>query len=246
MRTFLELSKNSMNTNVQTLILANNEVTISFKDIKNIHLSVYPPFGEVRVAAPLQTNLDSLRAYLSSKIGWIKKQQTKFLNQERLSPREFLTKESHYLRGQRYLLEIVTTAQKPQVLIKHETIQIFAKPNSSKQTKAQILEKWQRAELKKDVEKLLVKWQKILELEINSFTIRKMKTKWGSCSIENKIININLELIKKPVEYLEYVVVHELVHLIERKHNATFVAYLDKYLPNWQASKKELNQFILG
>lgn len=235
-----------MNTSTEKLYLANNEVVVSFKDIKNIHLSVYPPFGDIRVAAPLSTNLDSIRVYLSSKLSWIKKQQTKFLSQERLAPREFLTKESHYIRGKRYLLEIVETNKKPEVVLKHNKIKLLVAPNSDTLLKSQIYDKWQRKELKQDLETLLIKWQKIINVEINGFTIRKMKTKWGSCSIKRKQININLELIKKPVQYLEYIVVHELVHLIERNHNARFIAYMDLYLPNWQLLKQELNQLILG
>lgn len=168
------------------------------------------------------------------------------MSQERLAPREFLTKESHYIRGKRYLLEIVETNKKPEVVLKHNKIKLLVAPNSDTLLKSQIYDKWQRKELKQDLETLLIKWQKIINVEINGFTIRKMKTKWGSCSIKRKQININLELIKKPVQYLEYIVVHELVHLIERNHNARFIAYMDLYLPNWQLLKQELNQLILG
>lgn len=234
-----------MNTKNYNLVLGSMEVKVDIKDIKNVHLSVYPPNGEVKVSAPIGTNLDTLRVYLSSRISWIKKQQSSFKSQKRVSPREFLTKESHYIRGKRYLMEVKECTTTNSVELDHSVVKLKVAGGGDYTKKAKIYEKWQRQELKNDVNVLILKWENILEVKASRFILRKMKTKWGSCNPDTKTININLVLLEKPKDHLEYVIVHELVHLIERMHNANFIAYMDKFLPNWKQLKSELNQLTL-
>ena len=229
-----------MNTKIITL--GSIDIPVLLKDIKNVHLSVYPPHGEVRVSAPLKTNLDTLRVYLSSRITWIKKHQLKFNLQKRVSPREFLTRESHYIRGKRCLMEVITNSDHCGVEMDHTSIKLHLKSESDA---SKTYQKWQRSELKKDITTLLQKWEPEIGVKSSKFVIRKMKTRWGSCNPVLKTINLNLNLIEKAPEHLEYVVVHELIHLIERKHNANFVAHMDKFIPNWKQLKSELNSLAL-
>ena len=221
-----------------------NDITIDvvLKDIKNVHLSVYPPSGRVRIAAPLRMSLDNIRIYAISKLGWIKSQQKKFLEQVREAPREFLYKEGHYFLGKRYLLKIVEHDAPPLVAIKHNTIELHVRPNTDLQKRQVIMDEWYRQRLKEVAPPIIEKWEKIMGVSINELAIKKMKTKWGTCNREVKRIWLNLELAKKPFHCIEYIVVHELVHLLERSHNAIFIAYMDNYLPEWKQLKNELNK----
>ena len=221
-----------------------NDITIDvvLKDIKNVHLSVYPPSGRVRIAAPLRMSLDNIRIYAISKLGWIKNQQKKFLEQVRETPREFLYKEGHYFLGKRYLLKIVEHDAPPSVAIKHNTIELHVRPNTDLQKRQVIMDEWYRQRLKEVAPPIIEKWEKIMGVSINELAIKKMKTKWGTCNREAKRIWLNLELAKKPFHCIEYIVVHELVHLLERSHNAVFIAYMDNYLPEWKQLKNELNK----
>lgn len=217
-------------------------VDVVLKNIKNIHLSVYPPSGKVRIAAPLRMNLDTIRIYAISKLAWIKKQQQKFQEQVREAPREFLYKEGHYFLGNRYLMKIVERDAPPVVLIKHKTIELHIRPNTDIQKKQFILDEWYRQQLKELAPPIVEKWEKIMGVSINELAVKKMKTKWGTCNREAKRIWLNLELAKKPIHCIEYIIVHELAHLLERTHNAHFIAYMDNYLPEWKHLKNELNQ----
>jgi predicted metal-dependent hydrolase len=235
-----------MYTTIYNMLIGFMNVSVEIKDIRNVHLSVYPPYGDVKVSAPLGTKLDTLRVYIISKISWIKKQQLKFSLQKRISPRELLTRESHYIRGQRYLMNVIESQDKSGVIINQGSANLIVEPNSTKEQRMQILEKWQRQELKKDISVILQKWEPIIGVKSNKFVIRKMKTRWGSCNPDSKTININLFLIEKPIKYLEYIIVHELVHLIERTHNSNFLAHMDKFLSNWRQLKYELNQLPIN
>ncbi len=221
-----------------------NDITIDvvLKDIKNVHLSVYPPSGRVRIAAPLRMSLDNIRIYAISKLGWIKNQQKKFLEQVREAPREFLYKEGHYFLGMRYLLKIIEHDAPPFVTIKHNTIELHVRPNTDVQKRQVIMDEWYRQRLKEVAPPIIEKWEKIMSVSINELAIKKMKTKWGTCNRDAKRIWLNLELAKKPFHCIEYIVVHELVHLLERSHNANFIAYMDNYLPEWKQLKNELNK----
>lgn len=225
-----------------TIDLGKFTADVELKDIKNIHLSVYPPTGRVRIAAPSRLDLETIRIFAISKLSWIKKQQTKLRNQEREAPREFTTQESHYYLGKRYLLKVLETENKPSVSIKHNKLLLQIKPNTDLTHRQIILQEWYREQLKNLVPKYITKWEEKMQVKVSEFGIKKMKTKWGTCNREVKRIWINLELAKKPLECLEYIVVHEMVHLLERNHNDRFIAYMNKFLPQWRHYKEELNR----
>jgi len=227
---------------VQTIVLGNITVDVELKDIKNIHLSVYPPVGKVRIAAPLRFDMETIRMYAISKLSWIRKQQEKILSQQREAQREYTSRESHYYLGKRYLLKVVKTETRQHVEIKHNNIVLHIHADTSTVQKQTILQEWYREQLKEIVPKYIAKWEETMQVKVAEFGIKKMKTKWGTCNREASRIWINLELSKKPLECLEYIVVHEMVHLLERNHNNNFVAYMDKFLPQWRHLKEELNR----
>jgi predicted metal-dependent hydrolase len=227
---------------VQTIDLGEITAEVVQKDIKNIHLSVYPPNGRVMIAAPLRMDVETIRIFAISKLGWIKRQQTKLRNQEREAPREYISRESHYYLGVRYLLKVVERDSKPSVAIKHDNLILQVKPDTNAEQRQILLQEWYRAQLKALVPHYIAKWEKIMGVQVSEFGIKKMKTKWGTCNTAAKRIWINLELAKKPLECLEYIVVHEMVHLLERSHNARFIAYMNQFLPQWRNLKEELNR----
>ncbi|MCD4794907.1 MAG: M48 family metallopeptidase [Bacteroidales bacterium] len=227
---------------MQTIELGKIIIDVEQKDIKNIHLSVYPPVGKVKISAPHRMDLDTIRVFAISKLSWIKKQQEHLRNQNRETPREYLTRETHYFRGESYLMKIIEQDSSPKVVLKHKEIELYIRPNTNTEKKKQVLDDWYRAELKKIIPEMIKKWEKVIGVKTNDFGIKKMRTKWGSCNIEAKRIWLNLELARKPVECLEYIIVHELVHLLERTHNDTFIKYMDKFMPKWRFHREELNR----
>lgn len=227
---------------MEQLTLGEIDIEVEFKDIKNIHLSVHPPNGRVRIAAPTRMELDTIRVYAISKLVWIRKQRSKIIGQEREPPRDFLNKESHYYKGKRYLMKIVEVDVPPKVVLKHSTMLLYVRPNASKEKMKAILYEWYRLQLKNILPEIIEKWEDKLNVKVEEFGIKKMRTKWGTCNRDAKRIWLNLELAKKPLEHLEYVVVHEMVHLLERRHNERFSAYMDKFLPKWRFYKEELNR----
>jgi predicted metal-dependent hydrolase len=224
------------------LQLGNLAVDVVLKDIKNVHLSVHPPTGRVRIAAPLRMSLDTIRIFAISKLGWIKQQQEKLREQEREMPREYLDRESHYVWGKRYLLAIVEKVAAPGVELKHNKMVLRVRPGASDEKKQDILEEWYREQLKIAVLPLIAKWEPLMGVKVEGILVRKLKTKWGSCSPIRKTIRLNTELAKKPSECLEYIVVHELVHLLEPTHNRRFVALMDRFMPNWHFHRDMLNR----
>lgn len=232
---------------MEQIIISDLNIDVIRKDIKNIHLAVYPPTGKVRISAPLQVNEDTIRLYAISKLGWIKRQQRKFEEQERISLREYKNRESHYFKGTRYLLNIIESDTTPKVVLRNKTyIDLYIKPETPASKRHEVMKGWYRKELKKIIPDLISKWEKQMNLKVNEWQIRHMKTKWGSCNIEKKRIWLNLELAKKPIHCLEYIVVHEMVHLLERHHNDNFIHYLDIFLPNWKQLKSELNKLPIS
>lgn len=228
---------------MEQIIISNIKIDVVRKDIKNIHLAVYPPTGRVRIAAPLQVNEDAIRLFAISKLGWIKKNQRKFEGQERISPREYKNRESHYFQGKRYLLNIIEDDKPPKIVFKNKTyIDLYVRPKTPAARRHEIMNEWYRVQLKKQIPELIEKWEKKLNVKVGEWQVKLMKTKWGSCNIEKKRIWINLELAKKPIQCLEYILVHEIVHLLERHHNDKFLYYMDKYLPDWKQLKTELNK----
>lgn len=226
-----------------------NSISIDIvrKDIKNLHLAVYPPNGRVRIATPLRLDDEAIRLFAISKMAWIKKQISKFESQERQTFREYVSGENHYFEGNRYLLNVINQKGTPKVEIRNKTfLDLYVKPNSTRDQRERVLTKWYRNQLKSKIPPLIEKWQTIIGIEINEWEIKKMKTKWGTCKVESKRIWLNLELAKKPFHCLEYIIVHELIHLLERRHNENFTELMDKFLPDWRHSQKELNQFVLS
>ena len=218
-------------------------VDVVRKSIKNMHLSVYPPTGRVRIAAPLNMTDDAIKLFAISKISWIKKNQRKFESQERQTPRTYEQRESHYYEGKRYLLRVTEHNAPAKVEIKTKTyIDLYVRPNTTIEQRQNYINEWYRKQLKTQIPQLIIKWEKIIGITVDDWGVKQMKTKWGTCNIEQKRIWINLELAKKPFYCLEYIVVHEMIHLIERHHNANFLAHLEKYMPKWKLYKEELNR----
>lgn len=231
---------------MEKIIINNIEIELTKKNIKNLHLSVHPPDGRVKISAPQYMDTDTIRLFAISKLSWIRKQQKKFINQERQPEREYVSGESHYFLGQRYLLNVIYTNKRKQgVEIRNKKyIDLYVRENTPKYLRERAMTEWYRRELKKLIPTIIAKWEPIIGVEVNEFGVKKMKTRWGSCNPKAKRIWLNLELVKKSPTCIEYVVVHEMTHLLERKHNERFIAYMDKFLPNWRAIKAELNGLI--
>lgn len=221
--------------------LGDIEIEVVQKAIKNVHLSVLPPKGKVRVSAPLALDLDTLRAFVISKLPWVRQQQKKMQAQEREAPREMLNRESHYYNGKRYLLKVVEREGVPDVDLGHNTLTLFVRPVTAPDKRLEVLRNWYRQQLKTRLPKLIARYEKRMNVRVAEFGIKQMKTKWGTCNPEARRIWVNLELAKKPAECLEYIVVHEMVHLLEPTHNQRFTSLMDEYLPKWRFYRDELN-----
>ena len=226
----------------QVLQLGDLSVEVVLKDIKNVHLSVHPPAGRVRIAAPLRMSLDRLRVFAISKLGWIKQQQQKIREQEREPPREFLERESHYVWGKRYLLEVIERDGAAAVALAHNKLLLHVRPQTSEQKRQAIMDCWYREQVRTAAPALIAKWEPLMGVSVRAFIVRKMKTRWGSCTPALKTIRLNTELAKKPPGGLEYIVVHEMAHLLEPTHNSRFVALMDRFLPSWRFHRDALNR----
>ena len=217
------------------------------KEIENLHLGVYPPDGRVRIAVPVSIDDKAVRLAVIEKLKWIKRQQARFKSQARESKREMTTGESHYVFGTRYRLQIIHRSGVPCVRIRNRSrLELYVRPEANADQRRRILQCWYRDRLKEAIPPLLKKWQSILDSPVSHYRIKRMKTKWGACNTEAHRIWINLELAKKPVQCLEYVIAHELAHFIERYHNDRFVAILDRHLPQWRLRRAELNSAPLA
>ncbi len=235
-----------MNTNHNKIELADISLDVIHKDIKNVHLSVHPPLGRVTISAPLQMDLETIRLFCISKLGWIRKQQAKLKNQKRETAREYVTRESHYYLGQRYLLKVIEQNAAPKVVLKHNTIELYFRKDSSVKQREEVLQSWYRQQLRELIPQYIAKLEKKMNVKVAEICIRTMKTKWGSCNVKAKRIWLNTELAKKPIESIEYILVHEMAHLLERNHNEKFIFYMDKFLPKWKHLREELNRSALG
>ena len=227
---------------MQIIELGNISIDVVQKDIKNIHLSVLPPLGKVRVSAPSKMNLDTIRVFAISKLRWIRKQQQQFSEQNRETQRRYISGESHYLKGKRYLLKVIEKQGKQEVKLTHNRIELCVRPNSNFESRSKVMEKWYRSILSEFIVVFVEKWEKKIGVKCSETKIRKMRTLWGSCNSLKKTITLNIELSKKPLECLEYIVVHELIHLIERSHNHKFVGLMDEHMSDWRSRRDLLNR----
>ena len=222
-------------------------VEVIRKDIKNLHLAVYPPNGRVRVAVPLRTRDETVRLAVISRLGWIRRQQRRLAQQQRQSQREMVTGESHYVLGQRYRLHVIEQEAPPAVVIRNSrTLELRVRPNADRDKREQVLQRWHRQLLREQIPALLAKWEPIIGVNVAAYGIKRMKTRWGTCNIEARRIWLNLELAKKPPVCLEYILVHEMVHLLERRHNDRFRKYMDAVLPQWRLHRDLLNRAPLA
>jgi predicted metal-dependent hydrolase len=228
------------------LHLGDLSVDVVLKDIKNIHLSVYPPTGRVRISAPTRMSIDTIRVFAISKLGWIRQQQSRFQRQERESPREYLDRESHYVWGKRYLLKLVYEEAAPEIELKHRRMCLRVRPGTTDERKRAVLDEWYREQLKKAVPSLIAKWEPIMGVKVGRVFVQQMKTKWGSCNTDSKNIRLNADLARKPRECLEYIVVHEMAHLLVRHHNERFIGLMDQYMPNWKLLRQTLGNAPLA
>lgn len=230
----------------QTIQLGEIAITLTRKNVKHVHLSVHPPAGRVTLVAPTGTRLEVARAYAVSKLGWIRDQQASMLGQARETPRHFVERESHYLWGRRYLLSVVEKDAKPFVRLDHRRITLSVRPGSTPAKRDQVMQAWQRSLLHDVVPPLIRKWETKLDVRASGYFLQRMKTKWGACNARSGHLRLNTELVKKPKDLLEYVIVHEMIHLLEPTHSERFVALLNENYPRWREARSELNELPLA
>lgn len=230
----------------ETLKLGDLSVALTRKAVKHVHLSVHPPEGRVSLVAPIGTRMEIARAYAISKLPWIRTQQAKFTEQARESQRRFITRETHYLWGRRYLLTMEQQGTKPSVRLDHRGITLAMRPGSTMAIRAKVMHEWHKSLLHELVPVMIARWAPRLGVRVVGYFLQRMKTKWGSCNDRTGTIRLNTELVKKPKDLLEYVVVHEMLHLIEPVHSERFLALMSKYYPAWREARIELNELPLG
>ncbi|WP_440063562.1 M48 family metallopeptidase [Pseudomonas syringae] len=222
--------------------LGDIRVEVQRKNNKHVHLYVYPPEGRVHISAPLHMGLDALRAFAISRLSWIKAQQRQMRSQPRETEREYLNRESHQVWGRRYLLEVIEVNAAPVVELKHSALVLQIRPGSDEARREALLESWYREQLRAKLPVLLGKWQPLMGVNVRRILVQRMKTRWGGCNPSTGNIRLNTELAKKPPECLEYILIHELAHLIEPTHSNRFLALMDKFMPHWRQIKDELNR----
>ncbi|MBS0611432.1 MAG: M48 family metallopeptidase [Proteobacteria bacterium] len=227
---------------METIDLGGIPADVLRKRIKHVHLSVYPPAGRVRISAPEHMALDTIRVFAISRLAWIKGQQRKVQAQQREAPRDYIDRESHYLWGKRYLLTVLEQDAAPRSDLQHRHIVLSVRPGTSTERRQAWLDAWYREQLRQVLAPLLHKWQAAMQVQASSVFVQRMKTKWGSCNPSRRTIRLNTDLAKKPPECLEYIVVHELAHLIEPSHNARFVSVMNLFMPRWRLYRDELNR----
>lgn len=232
-----------MNENFQ---IGDIEIAVTRKAVKNTHLSVHPPTGRVTLVTPTGTRLEVARAFALSKLGWIRDQREKLLAQARETPRQYVGRETHYLWGRRYLLSVVERDEKPVIALDHRRIRLQVRPGSLRAKRDEVMQAWFRALLHHEVPKLIKKWEARLGVKCKGYFLQRMKTRWGGCNAAKQTIRLNTELVKKPKDLLEYVVVHELVHLLEPTHSERFVELLNRHYPAWSDARLELNELPIS
>jgi predicted metal-dependent hydrolase len=230
----------------ETIQVGDISIEVTRKDIKNVHLSVYPPDGRVTLSAPTDTRPEVARAYAISRLAWIRRQQEQFRSQARETQRRFVQRESHYLWGRRYLLTVMEEEAKPSVSIDHKRIMLRVRPGSSEKKLAEIIHEWHKGLLHEFIPSVILKWELKLGVKVSAYFLQRMKTKWGSCNYQAGHIRLNTELVKKPRDLVEYVVAHEMVHLMEPTHSDSFIAILTEHYPTWREARDELNDLPLA
>lgn len=230
----------------ETIQLGEISIMVTRKDIKNVHLTVHPPDGRVTLATPSNTRLEVARAYAISKLIWIREQQRKLECQARETPRQFVERESHHVWGRRYLMAFDYQDAKPSVVLSNKRITLIIRPGSSAEKRAEVMHEWHKSLLHKVVPPLIKKWERKLKVRVSGYFLQRMKTKWGSCNHAAGNIRLNTELAKKPKDLLEYVIVHEMAHLIEPTHGDRFIAILEEHYPSWREARAELNELPLA
>jgi predicted metal-dependent hydrolase len=229
----------------ETIQLGPTEISVTRKDIKHVHLSVHPPGGRVTMVTPLATRSEVARAYAVSKLGWIREQQAKLRGQAREAPRQFVPRESHYLWGRRYLLTVSEAEAKPSVQLSHRRIMLTVRPGSGRVKREAVMHAWHRSVMHDALPALIGKWEPRLGVKVTGYFLQRMKTKWGSCNHRAGHIRLNTELVRKPKDLFEYVVVHEMVHLTEPTHSDRFISILENHYPSWREARAELNELPL-
>ncbi len=228
------------------LRLGDIEIAVTRKDVKHVHLSVHPPEGRVTLVAPVNSRMEVLRAYAITRLAWIRERKSAFLAQEREAPRRHVTRESHFLWGRRYLLVVRELDERPGVRLAPRTITLSVRPGSDAARRAELMHEWHKAQMHAVVPGLVRKWEERLGVKTNAYFLQRMKTRWGSCNHTRKHIRLNTELVKKPKHLLDYVVLHEMAHLLESDHGEGFLALLDRHYPAWREARNELNALPLS
>lgn len=236
-----------MSTRQSTIEVSGIQVEVTRKPIKNLHLSVHPPQGRVRVSAPQRMDAEAVRLAVVSRLAWIRRHQRTFADQPRQSQREMVSGESHYFMGRRYRLRVLDHGGPNRISRKgNSELILHTRPGTDRDKREQVLNDWYRRHMKSLVPDLVAKWQPVVGVRVADWGIKKMKTRWGSCNIEERRVWLNLELAKKPPHCLEYVLVHEMVHLLERHHNERFKTLMGRFMPQWRMYRDELNQAPLA
>ena len=230
----------------ETIQLGEIAIALTRKDVKHVHLSVHPPSGRVTLVAPNGTRSEVARAYASSKLGWIRDQQVRMRGQARETPRQFVERESHYLWGRRYLLTVREEEAKPSIRLSHRAIMLTVRPGSNGAKRAAVIHDWHKSLLHEAVRELIARWEPTLGVDVAGYFLQRMKTKWGSCNHRARTIRLNTELVKKPKDLLEYVVVHEMLHLMEPTHSERFLGLMSQHYPGWREARAELNELPLA
>jgi predicted metal-dependent hydrolase len=229
----------------ETIHLGDITITVTRKNVKHVHLSVHPPNGRVTLVAPTSTRPEVARAYAASRLAWIRKQQRGLRSQARETPRQFVGRESHFVWGRRYLLTITEHDTKPSVSLSHRRLILTVRPGTSRDKRDAIVHRWHKSLLHDAVPALIRKWERKLGVNVTGYFLQRMKTKWGGCNHRRGTIRLNTELVKKPKDLLEYVVVHEMLHLLEHTHTERFIALLSRHYPTWREARAELNELPL-
>lgn len=230
----------------EQITLGDITIAMTRKQVKHVHLSVHPPNGRVTMVVPQATRLAAARAYAISKLRWIRDQREKLRTQPRELPRAFVTRESHYLWGRRYLLTVQEMDTKPSVVAKNQRLVMTVRPGASASKRAEVMHEWHKSLMHAAVKPLLSKWETKIGVKASAYFLQRMKTKWGACNARARNIRLNTELVKKPRDLLEYVIVHELMHLIEPRHSDRFMALMDRHYPHWRDARAELNALPLS